>query len=917
MVRFCLSLCFFLVTFHLSAQMSMSLESKPIIDSQAITHWPGIGREVTVSNNGKYFAYTVSSIPHEDNGLVIQATDNSWKKQHAGDSKVVFSNDNRTAIFMIADTLRFLDLASQMQKDVRNVTSWKYPQKNKGEWIAYTLDSGKTLVVLNCLSGKEKHFDAVADYSFDDIGNSLLIQQNLAENGSGLLLLDLAQGNVVKIWSDSASTVTTNCFDADGSQVAFLTEAIAEDKSDTGGNWKSKAIWQFKKGMNSATLKVSDHTVGIKKGLYVGSLNAFSNDGRYIYFTLQQPEFRQQNPDFADVDIWNYRDPILQSTQLYRLAPPEYVAAISVTGEKVVQLETEFEKVKAYPEKGDFVVMVHDSSGDRSWIAEYARHSVASYTLVSLKDGSRKELPARPVSEFWFSPSGNYLVYYQSDTVNNNYYSYAFSSGKVVNISAAVPSDGLAFVDEFVRGKPKGVPTGSAGFFGFLEKDAGCLIWDNYDIWLADLSGKKAAVNLTNGFGRKNGIRLARCFQYDEFNHSITIKINAPLILKAFDTRNKFNGFYQTTLQKKTDPKLLVMGPWTFNHQGTRSDANSFLEVDIEPVKARNAESYVVKRQSNNEAPNYFLSEDLVHFEPLTHYHPQENYNWLTGELVEWALPDGTITQGILYKPEDFDSTKKYPVLFNYYEQLSQRLYEFPRPTFTEANIDIPWLVSRGYLVFTPDIYFTRGRSGQSACDAVTSAAEFLAMRPYVDPKRMGLNGHSFAGYLTNYIITHTDLFAAVVEGAGTSDAVSSALELQGKCWEEGSRLPAAEASVGASIWDRPDLYLEGSPILRADKVTAPLIIFHSKIDCAVPWEQAVELFTALRRLDKPVWMLQYDNGNHAVDGKDAVDFTMRITQFFDHYLKGAPAPVWMTRGVPARLKKIERGYELDPCGMR
>ncbi len=78
---------------------------------------------------------------------------------------------------------------------------------------------------------------------------------------------------------------------------------------------------------------------------------------------------------------------------------------------------------------------------------------------------------------------------------------------------------------------------------------------------------------------------------------------------------------------------------------------------------------------------------------------------------------------------------------------------------------------------------------------------------------------------------------------------------------------------------------------------------------------QGVEMFLALRRLGKKVWMLQYDNGDHGVNGKDAEDYTIRFTQFFDHYLKGAPAPRWMTEGIPANLKGIETGYEPDISG--
>lgn len=360
------------------------------------------------------------------------------------------------------------------------------------------------------------------------------------------------------------------------------------------------------------------------------------------------------------------------------------------------------------------------------------------------------------------------------------------------------------------------------------------------------------------------------------------------------------------------------MGPYTFYHDPSTLpiNANELCYNRLIPLKARDTNIWLVSRQNATEAPNYFLTTDFKNYKALSSLQPQSSYSWLTAELISWQQGDGIANQGILYKPEDFNPDKKYPVLITYYEQLSHRLYEFPMPEFTKYSINIPWFISQGYLVFTPDIYFTKGKPGKSAYGAIVSAAQALAKMPFVDAKRMGINGHSTGGFLTNYLITHTNLFAAAIEGAGTSNWISSSLQLAGGEIKMGSRLGGYESMLGATLWERPDLYIENSPILRANHITTPLIIFHSKIDSAVPWEQAVELFIAMRRLEKKVWMLQYDEGNHGVWNKnDYTDYTIRITQFFDHYLKGAPPPKWMTEGMPASQKGVKAGYELDLSG--
>jgi dipeptidyl aminopeptidase/acylaminoacyl peptidase len=285
----------------------------------------------------------------------------------------------------------------------------------------------------------------------------------------------------------------------------------------------------------------------------------------------------------------------------------------------------------------------------------------------------------------------------------------------------------------------------------------------------------------------------------------------------------------------------------------------------------------------------------------------------LTTELHHWKSPDGKLLQGILYKPENFDSTKKYPLIFHYYDQQSDGLNIYVEPGPSDV-LNIPYFVSNGYVVFVPDIHYTIGEPGESALRSVTSAARYLSKYSWVDTTKMGLQGHSFGGYETNYLITHTNLFAAAAEANGATDLVSSYGDLQAGAsarW----LFEIFQFRLRATLWGRPDLYIKNSPIFKVPSVTTPLLMMHPKNDPIVPWSQAVELFNAMHRLGKTVWMLQYDEGDHGLNGKSAMDYTIRLTQFFDHYLKDAPAPLWITQGIPAKLKQVESRYELDPSG--
>jgi dipeptidyl aminopeptidase/acylaminoacyl peptidase len=230
----------------------------------------------------------------------------------------------------------------------------------------------------------------------------------------------------------------------------------------------------------------------------------------------------------------------------------------------------------------------------------------------------------------------------------------------------------------------------------------------------------------------------------------------------------------------------------------------------------------------------------------------------------------------------------------------------------------ISYLVSNGYLVFVPDIHYTLGYPGKSANNFVVAAAQHLAKYRWVDKTKMALHGHSFGGFETCYIVTHTNLFAAACASSPMTDFVSAyGSIIYGHPSNEGgiSRQKAYEVDrdrIGKNLWEGQHFYIENSPVLKANRITTPLVIMANDGDGDVPWDQGIEMFTALRRLGKRAWMLQYQNEGHLiVDDETSRDFTIRIKQFFDHYLKDSAAPRWMLYGTPPQTKDIGEGLQL------
>lgn len=286
--------------------------------------------------------------------------------------------------------------------------------------------------------------------------------------------------------------------------------------------------------------------------------------------------------------------------------------------------------------------------------------------------------------------------------------------------------------------------------------------------------------------------------------------------------------------------------------------------------------------------------------------------------MVSWKTYSGLNLRGLLYKPEDFDSTKSYPMIVYFYEKYTDdiHVYYAPKPT---ASIIFPTeYVSNGYIVFIPDIEYKPGYPAKSAYDCIMSGTESLIRRyDWIDSTRMGLQGQSWGGYQTAQLITMTTKFKAAMAGAPVTNMTSA---YGGIRWGSGySRMfqyERGQSRIGFTLWERPDLYMQNSPMFGLPNVTTPLLIMSNDGDGAVPWYQGIEMYMGLRRLNQPVWLLNYNGDEHNLMMlANKKDLSIRMRQFFDYYLLGMPMPIWMSNGVAAVEKGINFGLELEKTG--
>jgi dipeptidyl aminopeptidase/acylaminoacyl peptidase len=323
------------------------------------------------------------------------------------------------------------------------------------------------------------------------------------------------------------------------------------------------------------------------------------------------------------------------------------------------------------------------------------------------------------------------------------------------------------------------------------------------------------------------------------------------------------------------------------------------------PLKAENADQWMLTRGTFVEFPDLWTGPSLTSLDRISDANPQQkDYNWGTVETVRWTSSDGIPLKGLLFKPEDFDSTRQYPMIAYFYEQLSQNLHNYVPPNGRNV-INPTHYASNGYLIFEPDIAYQDGYPGPSAMKSVVPGVQALLARGFVDPKRLGLQGQSWGGYQAAYIITQTNMFAAAMAGAPVVNMTSA---YGGIRWESGIarsfQYEVGQSRIGGSLWETPMRYFENSPLFWLDRITTPLFIMSNDADGAVPWYQGIEFFVGMRRLGKEAYLINYNNDVHNPQSRaNQKDMAMRMQQFFDTKLKGAPAPDWMVRGIPYLAK--------------
>jgi dipeptidyl aminopeptidase/acylaminoacyl peptidase len=926
--------------------------------------WRSISGQ-TISRDGKFVAY--AAVPQDGDGEVVVrnlASGKEWRAPRGAQptfvpappggegpppvfgARIFFTADSRFLVFQIlpakAETdkakrdkkrpedmpknaLGIMDLSTGEVAKIERVKSFQVPEEGAG-FIAYLLEAkreerrpdakpdaaapmplpaappaasdrkkkeyGTDLILRNLNDKTERTFAEALDYTLSKDAKTLVYAvSSKKEETNGVYSLATAAADAPAALLTGKGKYTKLAWDDKQTQLAFVS-----DRDDAAAQQPKFKLYDWPRNAAAAAEIVSTASANFRQGWTIsdkGNLN-FSLDGAKLFFGVvpaMEPEKEDDTPadEKVSVDLWHYKDDYIQPMQKVRAEQDKnrsYRAVYHLQEKKFAQLADESLRDVNPASDGRYAL----GSDDREYriLVGYDDDANSSDVyLVNTEDGSRKLLAKKLRGNVSWSPNGKYALFFDGKDWNT----ISIPDGKMTNLTAKI--DVKFFNEE--HDSPSTPP--SYGNGGWTADEKYVLLYDRYDIWQAAPDGSQAK-NLTDGVGRKEKIEF-RYVRLDPQDRSIDPA--KPLLLKAENEWTRDSGFYRDRVNGGL-PEKLLMAAKAFNN----------------PAKAKDADVYLLSASSFTEFPDLLVtSQNFAEMKKVSDLgKQQEPFQWGSAELVRFKNADGVPLSGMLVKPANFDASKKYPMVVYIYERLSDGLHRFVNPA-PGQNVNPTVYSSNGYVVFMPDIVYTIGHPGQSALKCVLPGIQSVVDKGFVNENAIGIQGHSWGGYQIAYMITQTTRFKAAAAGAPVANMTSA---YSGIRW--GSGLPRqfqyehTQSRIGANLWEAPMLYLENSPVFRANQVTTPLLMLHNDSDDAVPWYQGIEYFLALRRLGKEVYMFSYNGEPHGIRRRqNQKDYAMRLLQFFDYELKGAAKPEWMEKGIPYLQKDKEKEkYKTAPA---
>ena len=731
---------------------------------------------------------------------------------------------------------------------------------------------GSDLILRNLVEGYDELLGSVDEHGFNKAGTHLAYTVDAADrDGNGLYLADLRAGTR-RALDNAKERYARLTWSEEGDALAVLRGDTPEKKVERANTLLAWA------GLDTPNPR--RHTFGPEagSGLPAGKVLSekggltWSQDLATVFVGIKDQEDKLEDwPKdgfpLADVNIWHWADDRIQAAQQRQASRDRdrtYVAAVHLAEGRMVPLADEKMRTVDLTRNGRWGIGRDESAYVSDW-----KPALADYFRIDTRTGERREILRAHLRDLGLSPDSQHLLYW----LDGHVWAYRLDQDQHVNLTASSPVDFTNQEYDHFGDRP---PYGLAGW---SEDGESVLLNHRYDLWLQPLDGRPGT-NLTQNRGFQDEIR----FRYVRTDpEERTIDLEAPLLLSAYGEWTKKEGFFEVRNGN------LVELAWEDRRFGR-------------PQKAESADRYLFTVQTFRDFPDLWVSgREFSDRERVTTANPQqEEYVWGSRILFDYTNDDGVRLQGTLAIPDSYREGEKLPMLVRFYEKYSQDLHAHPTPGYRHSP-NFAGYVSNGYLVMQPDIHFRVGSSHSDMLECVEAAVRKVIELGYADPAAVGLSGHSYSGGGGAYIATRSEMFAAVAHGAAPINLVSEFNQLFVGSGQNNHQYDIyGQGRYGTNPYDDFQLYWDQSPISGVETMDTPVLYLHGEDDPTVNWEQGLEWYNALRFLGKPIIWLSYPGEGHGLRKlENRIDFQYRLREFFDHHLKGAPAPGWMTGGVP------------------
>jgi len=841
-----------------------------VIDKTAYHHWKRLKNQ-QLSQDGQWVLYSYSRTDYrfEDKGTEDQYlynTKNGKKSVLTGINGAAFFNSGKWLKYSKKDSIFFMNLSSGKK------IYWE-----KGSFPSESISS--PIISYKRFTNAKQDLILLNLETNDSIVFQNIVQSALIDNSKSALLIQIQNGKqkFLKRGTNAKEQLILSSNEIE--PIEFNLFKNQYEGTFTAGkllnNQKADFLYYFNLKTGTTELLLDFNAIDCGEN-YKAVRKPYSiKPGEHQLLldivpkmeSLPLPKVNSRN-DF-DLELWTWNETVSKRKQRKSSGRqnntdwPRFI--FNLDSKKCVQIAPEKTERIVAPESGNFSHLFAIDTKPYAIATDWDYVNHFDLYLVDVRTG-KSALVGKNIDQYpQWSPDGKTAVFY--DKQNKAWTKLNAATNKFEAITETISSP--VYQEQYDL--PNAPPC--YGMIGWTNDGEAIAIYDRYDIWILNLKGRHPAKCLTKGWGRENEIVLRMPNLQDNIN------ILKPLMLTGFNEQTKSTGIYQLDINGQI--KVLTA-------------ENAMIKIkEIAP----DGKSCIFTKERSDLSPDlWYCKTDFKKARQITDLNPQQKeYLWTNAKLVKWKNFEGFENQGVLYLPEDYNPAKKYPMIVNFYETHSQDLFRYFAPEYTTATIDITTYVSNGYIVFRPDIKFKVGAPGESAYNAVVSGTQAMIDQGYADKDNIGLQGHSWGGYSSAYILTRTNIFKCANLCAALVNMTDNYLDVRSSGAPSMFMYEQGQVRMGQSLFENKPAYVKNSPIFGADAITTPVLILHNDADGAVPFSQGLNFFLALRRMQKPAWLMNYKKEGHELNSREAqIDWSEKMSDFFDFYLKTEKKPIWM-----------------------